>query len=110
MAFPAFRPRQNSLESSGLIAQCWVEQRANAHDKEAKAFWVKLPDPSAVRCGYRPADGLRIAFPCTGTPEWTNDVAFDKDVFTFVRVRYIVDGTYGFGHTCKSWGLCSCHG
>ena len=35
----------------------------------------------------------------TGTPEWTNDVAFDKDVFTFVRVKYIVDGTYGFGHT-----------
>src|SRR5207253_10396978 len=35
----------------------------------------------------------------TGTPEWTNDVAFQKDVFTFVRIKYAVDGTYGFGRT-----------
>src|SRR5437762_6649019 len=35
----------------------------------------------------------------TGTPEWTNDLAFEKDVFTFVRIKYIVDGTHGWGHT-----------
>jgi hypothetical protein len=32
-------------------------------------------------------------------PKWTNDPLFAKDVFTFARIRYIVDGTYGFGHT-----------
>src|SRR2546421_2078207 len=35
----------------------------------------------------------------TGTPEWTNAVAFDKDVFTFVRIKYKVDGRYQFGRT-----------
>src|ERR1051325_579177 len=35
----------------------------------------------------------------TGTPEWTNDFGFEKDVFAFVRLRYDVDGRYGFGHT-----------
>jgi hypothetical protein len=33
------------------------------------------------------------------TPTWTNHLAFEKDVFTFVRIRYKVDGTYGYGHT-----------
>jgi Domain of unknown function (DUF4159) len=35
----------------------------------------------------------------TGAPAWTNSVEFQKDVFTFARVKYTVDGTYGFGHT-----------
>jgi hypothetical protein len=39
----------------------------------------------------------------TGTPEWTNDVAFQKDVFTFVRLKYRVDGKYGMGHTRERW-------
>src|SRR5437870_214324 len=39
----------------------------------------------------------------TGTPEWTNQPAFDKDVFTFVRIKYSVDGRYGFGHTPDRW-------
>ena len=39
----------------------------------------------------------------TGTPEWTNDVAFQKDVFTFVRLKYTVDGRYGPGHTRQRW-------
>jgi len=29
-----------------------------------------------------------IASHCTGTPTWTNDPAFSRDVFTFVRVLY----------------------
>ena len=33
-----------------------------------------------------------------GTPNWTNDPAFKKDVFTFVRIKYKVDGAHGFGH------------
>ena len=33
------------------------------------------------------------------TPNWTNPPAFKKDVFTFVRVKYHVDGRYGPGHT-----------
>jgi len=30
---------------------------------------------------------------------WTNPPAFKKDVFTFVRIQYSVDGTHGFGHS-----------
>src|SRR5260221_4208406 len=41
----------------------------------------------------------------TGTPEWTNDVAFPKDVFTFVRIKYTVDGTHGYGHTRERWAI-----
>ncbi len=41
----------------------------------------------------------------TGTPEWTNDVAFKKDVFTFVRLKYSVDETYGYGHTRERWAI-----
>jgi hypothetical protein len=33
-----------------------------------------------------------------GTPNWTNDPAFKKDVFTFVRIKYKVEGAHGFGH------------
>jgi hypothetical protein len=32
-------------------------------------------------------------------PEWTNAPAFQKDVFTFVRLKYSVNGKYGYGHT-----------
>src|ERR1041385_3977606 len=33
------------------------------------------------------------------TPNWVVPESFQKDVFTFVRVKYHVDGKYGFGHT-----------
>ena len=38
-------------------------------------------------------------------PTWTNQPGFEKDVFTFARVKYSVDGEYGFGHTSpdKRW-------
>lgn len=39
----------------------------------------------------------------TGTPNWTNDAAFQKDVFTFVRIKYSVNGEHGFGHTPDRW-------
>jgi hypothetical protein len=38
-------------------------------------------------------------------PTWTNDVHFKRDVFTFARIHYIVDGTYGFGHTQERWRI-----
>jgi hypothetical protein len=41
----------------------------------------------------------------TGTPEWTNQAGFEKDVFTFVRIKYTVDGKYGFGHTLERWKI-----
>src|SRR5262249_3010264 len=34
-----------------------------------------------------------------GTPNWTNDPVFLRDVFTFARIQYTVDGTYGYGHS-----------
>jgi hypothetical protein len=33
------------------------------------------------------------------TPTWTNAPGFEHDVFTFVRVKYDVNGKYGPGHT-----------
>ncbi len=33
------------------------------------------------------------------TPTWTNDPVFKRDVFTFTRVEYMVDSTYGYGHS-----------
>jgi hypothetical protein len=37
-----------------------------------------------------------VASHSTGTPEWTNPQGFEKDVFTFVRIRYN-QGGYGMG-------------
>jgi hypothetical protein len=36
-------------------------------------------------------------------PEWTNAAAFQKDVFTFVRLKYSVNGKYGYGNTPDRW-------
>lgn len=37
-------------------------------------------------------------------PNWTNAPAFRRDVFTFTRVHYDVDGSYGYGSTGqKRW-------
>ena len=41
----------------------------------------------------------------TGTPNWTNALRFQKDVFTFVRIKYKVDGKHGFGHTEDRWAI-----
>lgn len=38
-------------------------------------------------------------------PQWTNDAAFKKDVFTFVRIKYAVSGRYGYGHTAQRWRI-----
>jgi len=39
---------------------------------------------------YRPPEGIKTAREASGqgAPEWTNDPAFSRDVFTFTRVRY----------------------
>ncbi len=37
--------------------------------------------------------------PGRATPTWTIPEGFQRDVFTFVRLKYHVDGKYGFGHT-----------
>ncbi|MSU63827.1 MAG: DUF4159 domain-containing protein [Pedosphaera sp.] len=39
------------------------------------------------------------------TPEWKNDPEFEKDTFTFARVKYSVDGRYGMGHTRERWKI-----
>jgi hypothetical protein len=44
-----------------------------------------------------------LASHSTETPMWTNSAAFQKDVFTFVRLKYTVDGRHGFGHTKDRW-------
>ena len=31
-------------------------------------------------------------------PNWTNPEPFERDVFTFARVKYHVDGQHGRGH------------
>src|ERR1700710_1313663 len=44
-----------------------------------------------------------LASHSTQTPMWTNSAAFQKDVFTFVRLKYTVDGRHGYGHTRDRW-------
>jgi hypothetical protein len=48
----------------------------------------------------READPKRMA-----TPDWAPDPQFKRDVFTFVRVKYTVDGRYGYGHTVERWAI-----
>jgi len=53
------------------------------------------------RWGWRAfGDGLRTArevpSDSTGTPAWTNAPGFERDVFTFARIRY-ARGGYGRG-------------
>lgn len=38
-----------------------------------------------------------VASHSTGTPTWTNPKGFEKDAFTFVRIRYASGGFGGFG-------------
>jgi len=40
-----------------------------------------------------------------GTPGWKNDDHFQKDVFTFVRIKYSVNGAHGYGHTRQRWAI-----
>lgn len=60
-----------------------------------------LAGAGAVLAQYRTA--REFDSHSTGTPMWTNDPAFTRDVFTFTRVQYTVDGTYGYGHTRERW-------
>lgn len=55
----------------------------------AATLWV----PAQYRTA-REAEGGSL-----GEPQWTVPEAFRRDVFTFVRIKYHVDGDYGFGHT-----------
>jgi hypothetical protein len=45
-----------------------------------------------------------IASHSTGTPEWTNAPGFEKDVFTFVRVKYKYATGPNISHTASPWG------
>jgi len=56
-----------------------------------------------VGTGWAQRSARELPFHSTGTPEWTNSVAFDKDLFTFVRIEYSVNGRHGFGSTPERW-------
>jgi hypothetical protein len=38
-------------------------------------------------------------------PKWAIDPPFKRDLFTFVRIKYTVDGTYGLGNTYERWAI-----
>ncbi|MES2697168.1 MAG: DUF4159 domain-containing protein [Verrucomicrobiota bacterium] len=40
----------------------------------------------------------------TGTPVWTNPKGFEKDAFTFTRIRYVSGGGYGGGYRRRGGG------
>jgi hypothetical protein len=52
-----------------------------------------------TRIGMAQRTARELPSHSTETPTWTNAVAFQKDVFTFVRLKYSVNGKYGYGHT-----------
>src|SRR5262245_45239001 len=39
------------------------------------------------------------------TPDWAPDPRFKRDTFTFLRIKYSVDGKYGLGHTLERWAI-----
>jgi hypothetical protein len=52
-----------------------------------------------TRVGMAQRTARELPSHSTETPTWTNAPAFQKDVFTFVRLKYSVNGKYGYGHT-----------
>jgi Domain of unknown function (DUF4159) len=74
----------------------WLAAHGRPARKLALAVGV-LAVSGAVLAQYRTAREFESH--STGTPIWTNDPAFARDVFTFARLQYSVDGTYGYGHT-----------
>jgi hypothetical protein len=50
------------------------------------------------RGGYAPKTAREVESGSVGTPTWTNAPGFEKDVFTFVRIRYT--SSFGYG----PWG------
>lgn len=56
---------------------------------------------SAVLAQFRTAREAEAG--SLGEPNWTIPEPFKKDVFTFVRIKYSVDGKYGRGHTRDRW-------
>ena len=40
-----------------------------------------------------------------GVPVWPVNPDFKKDVFTFARIEYSVDGTHGYGSTLRRWAI-----
>ena len=76
-------------------------------NRALKVFLVMLMPVLALGVGAayfrsaREADNQRGAV----NPTWSADEHFRKDVFTFVRIKYRVDGKYGWGHTPDRWRI-----
>ena len=73
--------------------------------KNQKLLGLTLPLVLLAGIGFAQHTARELPSHSTGTPNWTNDVAFQKDVFTFVRIKYSVDGRHGFGHTSERWQI-----
>jgi hypothetical protein len=50
-----------------------------------------------------PRNAREYAQDATDLPTWKVDTEFLYDTFAFVRVKYSVDGTYGYGHSYDRW-------
>jgi Domain of unknown function (DUF4159) len=73
----------------------------NRFSKQCSAGLVLLVATSVGHAQFRTA--REAPSHSVGTPNWTNEIHFQKDVFTFVRLKYTVNGKYGFGHTLERW-------
>jgi Domain of unknown function (DUF4159) len=71
-------------------------------------WWIGAMVGAGLWAGAQAAD-VRTARDAVGPdasyPTWKNDPRFQGDIFTFVRVKYHVDGRYGFGHTRERWAI-----
>ena len=85
------------------MVQYPADVRSPAMTKNQKLLGLTLLLGLLAGIGLAQRTARELPSHATGTPEWTNEVAFDKDVFTFVRIKYKVDGKYGYGKTRERW-------
>ena len=64
------------------------------------ALWVCVL--SSPLTGHAQRNAREMVSEGTEMPTWKVDPEFLYDTFTFARVRYSVDGTYGFGHDSEN--------
>lgn len=70
---------------------------------QRRAPLVRSETPFDSYSGAMPRTARELPSHSTETPTWTNAPAFQKDVFTFVRLKYSVGGAHGAGHTRDRW-------
>jgi hypothetical protein len=76
-----------------------VGQRERIVNKNQKLLGLTLFLALMACLGIAQRTAREMPGHSTEIPHWTNDPAFPQDAFTFVRIKYDVNGKHGYGHT-----------